>query len=221
MARRIIGAAFVSLDGVMQAPGGPEEDPRGGFEHGGWMAAMFEEAIGDQVDTYLRPPFDLLLGRRTWEIFAAHWPYQPAEDPIAAMFAQNRKYVLTRSDRRLDWQGSHRLANIDGVAELKAGEGPDLVIQGSSTIYPELFARGLIDRLILITVPIVLGQGKRLFGEGTSASRFRPVEHRITPGGAVMATLEPAGRVETASFASPQPSNAELIRRASIEAGDW
>ncbi len=221
MARRIIGAAFVSLDGVMQAPGGPEEDPAGGFAHGGWMAALFDEAVGSQVDTFLRPPFDLLLGRRTYDIFAAHWPFVPADDAIGIMFAANRKFVLTRSDAPLAWQGSQRLAGMDEVAALKAGEGPDLVIQGSSTIYPELFAHGLVDRLVLMIAPVVLGAGKRLFGEGTPAGTWRAVEHRVSPGGSVMATYEPAGPVAITSFAMPEPSAAELARRAAIAAGTW
>jgi dihydrofolate reductase len=221
MARRIIGAAFLSLDGVIQAPGGPTEDPQGGFEHGGWLAAMFEEALGHQVDTFLRPPFDLLLGRRTYDIFAGHWPFVSADDPIGEMFAQNSKFVLTRSDRPLQWQGSHRLPGIDAVAELKAGAGPDLVIQGSSTIYPPLLERGLIDRLVLMIAPVVLGSGKRLFGEGTPAFTLRPVEHRITPGGMVLATYEPAGPIVTASFAQEDPSHVELARRAAIDAGTW
>jgi len=222
VARRIIGAAFVSLDGVMQAPGGRDEDRSGGFPFGGWLAGLDEEAIGNQVDTFLRPPFDLLLGRRTYEIFAAYWPFIPAENPIAAMFASCGKFVLTRSDQPLEWQKSHRLAGIDAVEELKATQGPDLVIQGSSTLYPPLLERGLIDRLVLTIAPLVLGGGKRLFGEGTPAGTFRPVETRVSPGGTVMATLEPAGPVRTGTFDNPPPpSEAELARRASIAAGTW
>src|SRR5690554_4740160 len=129
MARKIIGGAFVSLDGVMQAPGGPEEDTQGGFASGGWMAAIFEEAIGHQVDTLFAPPFDLLLGRRTYDIFASHWPFMPEDDPIAASFNSISKYVLTSSTEPLTWQGSHRLDGMDSLERLKAEEGPNLVIQ--------------------------------------------------------------------------------------------
>ena len=221
MARRIIGGAFVSLDGVMQAPGGPEEDPTGGFPHGGWLTGLFEEALGNQVDTLFSPPFDLLLGRRTYDIFAAHWPFMPEGDPMAAMFARCSKYVLTRSDAPLDWQGSHRLVDMDAVAALKQGDGPDLVIQGSSTIYPQLLQRGLLDRLVVMTAPVVLGDGKRLFGEGVPAGKFRLVEHRLSPGGIAMATWEPAGDVEPGSFAMIEPSVQELARRERIAAGSW
>lgn len=221
MPRRIIGAAFVSLDGVMQAPGGPEEDDQGGFSHGGWFAALFDEGAGNQVDTVFTPPFDLLLGRRTYDIFAAHWPYTEEDEGIAAQFAKNAKFVLTRSDAPLEWQGSHRLADIDAVAALKETDGPNLVIQGSSTLYPQLLARGLIDRLVLTIAPVVLGQGKRLFGDGTPAGSWTMIEQRLTPGGTIMATYEPAGEVKTVSFAMPDPSPRELERRAKLAAGTW
>jgi dihydrofolate reductase len=123
MPRKIIGGAFVSMDGVVQAPGGPEEDTQGGFAHGGWMAAIFEEAIGHQVDTLFAPPFDLLLGRRTYDIFASHWPFMPADDPIAQTFSKISKYVLTTSDAPLEWEGSHRLPDMDALARLKAEDG--------------------------------------------------------------------------------------------------
>ncbi|HWK42909.1 MAG TPA: dihydrofolate reductase family protein [Croceibacterium sp.] len=223
MPRRIIGGAFISLDGVMQAPGGPEEDDQGGFEHGGWMAALFEEAIGNQVDTLFSPPFDLLLGRRTYDIFAAHWPYTSIEEDegIAALFAKNEKFVLTRSEEPLEWQGSHRLADIDAVAALKETDGPDLVIQGSSTLYPQLLQRGLIDRLVLTIGPVVLGSGKRLFGEGTPAGSWKMIEQRLSPNGTVMATYEPAGPIRTVSFGMPDPSPREMERRAKLAAGTW
>lgn len=221
MPRKIIGAAFVSMDGVMQAPGGPEEDPTGDFEHGGWLTTIFDEALGNQVDTLLRPPFDLLLGRRTYDIFASYWPFMPEGDPIAALFAQNSKYVLTRSDGPLEWQGSHRLADMDALAALKAEDGPNLVIQGSSTLYPQLLQHDLLDRLVLMIAPVVLGGGKRLFGDGTPAGRFRLIEHRLSSGGIAMATYEPVGDIETGSFAMDQPTELELARRKKMAAGTW
>lgn len=219
--RRIVGATFVSLDGVMQGPGGPEEDRQGGFAHGGWMAALFEEAVGHQVDSFLKPPFDLLLGRRTYDIFASHWPFMPADDPIAAMFAHIDKFVVTGSDQPLEWAGSRRLPDIDAVAALKAEDGLDLVIQGSSTLYPPLFERGLIDRLILMVAPVTLGAGKRLFGEGTPAAAFKLIEQRVSPGGMVMSTYEPDGPVKTGSFEMDQPTEQEFARRARMNAGEW
>ena len=221
MARKIIGGAFVSLDGIMQAPGGPQEDTRDGFPHGGWMAAIFEEAIGHQVDTLFTPPFDLLLGRRTYDIFAGHWPFAPEDDPIAATFRKIGKYVLTSSPEPLAWQGSHRLDGIAALAQLKEKEGPNLVIQGSSTLYPQLLSCGLLDRLVLMVAPITLGGGKRLFGEGTPAGAFKLVEQRLTPGGVLMSTYEPDGPLKTGDFSMEQPTAQEMRRRARMKAGTW
>lgn len=222
MARRIIGGAFVSLDGVMQAPGGPEEDPTGGFAHGGWLAGYFDEVIGNQIDTLFHSPCDLLLGRRTYDIFAGYWPYQPIDNPIAELFARIGKYVLTHSDRPLEWDGTQRLADLDALAALKASDGPDLVIQGSSTLYPQLLANGLLDRVVTMTAPILLGSGKRLFGEGTPALGLKLVEQRTGTGGCVVSTYEPGGPVETGTFESEAPSEAELARRARIaREDDW
>jgi dihydrofolate reductase len=220
--RQIIGAIFVSLDGVIQAPGHPDEDRSGDFELGGWLAQFFDEAIGERVDTLFTPPFDLLLGRRTYDIFAAFWPYNQDEpDGIGQRFARASKYVLTRSDRPLGWQNSHRLESLDALAELKSGGGPDLILQGSSTLYPQLLAVGLLDRLVLMTFPVVIGSGKRLFGPGTAPGALRMVEHEVTPRGTVIAAYESAGTVEPGSFATGAPSAAELERRARVEAGTW
>lgn len=222
MPRRITGAAFLSLDGVMQAPGGLEEDPRGGFAQGGWLTTMFDEALGNQVDTLFGRPFDLLLGRRTYDIFAAYWPFiDPEADAIAAAFSRCSKYVLTDSQAALEWQGSHRLPDIDALAALKVQDGPELVIQGSSTLYPQLLAHGLIDRLVLMVAPLVLGNGKRLFSEGTPPGTFRLIEHRLSAGGIAMATYEPAGAVKTGSFGADEPSEQELARRDRIRSGQW
>lgn len=220
--RQVIGAVFVSLDGVMQAPGNPDEDPTGGFELGGWLFRFFDEAVGERIDRLFTPPFDLLLGRRTYDIFAAYWPYNADEtNGIRERFDRASKYVVTGSGGSLDWQNSHRLEGLDGVAELKRGEGPDLIIQGSGTLYPQLLRAGLVDRLILMTFPVILGSGKRLFGDGTVPGAMRLVEHQVTPGGNIVATYEPDGPVEPGSFASQEPSAAEIERRRKVEAGSW
>jgi len=211
--RKLIAGAFVSLDGVMQAPGAPEEDTTGGFAHGGWLAPIFDEGLGNQVDSLFGQPFDLLLGRRTWEIFAAYWPFMPADDPIAAIFGKARKYVLSRGGVDLTWQGSERLESIDDVARVKAGEGPNLVVQGSASLYPQLIERGLIDRLVVMTAPVLLGTGKRLFGEGTPPGTWRLIEHRVTAKGMAMGTYEPAGALATGSFGTDNPSPLERARR--------
>jgi dihydrofolate reductase len=220
--RKLIGAAFVSLDGVMQAPGGPEEDPTGGFRLGGWLFDYFDEAAGKRIDALFRGEFDLLLGRRTYDIFAAYWPFVEGEDKaLGARFDRAAKYVLTRGEQPLQWRNSHRLANLDALAELKRGGGPDLIVQGSSTLYPQLLAAGLIDRLVLMTFPLVLGTGKRLFGEGTFPRSMRMVDHEATPGGAVIAAYEPAGEVEPGSFPTIEPTPEELGRRRRIAEGEW
>ncbi|MGL4488787.1 MAG: dihydrofolate reductase family protein [Rhizobiaceae bacterium] len=211
--RKIIGGVFQSLDGVMQAPGGPSEDPTGGFELGGWTATFWDGKMGTAMGGIFSAPYDLLLGRKTYEIFAAHWPYVPADDPIGAAFGKAAKYVLTSSSDRLDWQNSHRLADIDEVKKIKASDGPDLLIQGSSTLYPQLFAANLIDRLMIMTFPVVLGTGKRLFGQGTPAGNMKLVSSDVSTTGVVIATYEPAGEVPIGTFELPNPSAAELKRR--------
>ena len=222
--RKIIGATFQSLDGVMQAPGGPTEDPTGGFAHGGWMAGFMDEQTGAAIGALFDREFDLLLGRRTWEIFAGYWPYIDSEDDqkIARAFDACAKYVLTRGEAPLTWKNSHRLRDLDAVAALKREPGPDLVIQGSSTLYPQLLAAGLIDRLTLLTFPVVLGEGKRLFGKGTPVGAMRMVEHQVTEGGNIIATYEPKGEITPGSFGPTEPlSEMEVERRARMAAGMW
>jgi dihydrofolate reductase len=220
--RRIIGAAFVSLDGVMQAPGGPSEDPTGGFEHGGWLAGLFDEAVGRRIGRLFGGEFDLLLGRRTYDIFAAYWPFAPDDQKdIRDPFDRATKYVVTSGEAPLVWRNSERVTGIDAVAALKRSAGPDLIIQGSSTLYPQLLAAGLLDELVLMIFPLVLGPGKRLLGDGIAAEGMRMVEHEITPAGSIIAAYEPGGEVRTGSFASPDPSPAELERRRKMADGSW
>lgn len=221
--RKVIGAAFVSLDGVMQAPGGPEEDQSGGFKFGGWMAPISDEEVGAHIGQLFEGDFDLLLGRRTYDIFAAYWPFfgDEGEDAfIARSFNKAAKYVVTGGEQPLDWANSHRLADLGALARLKATDGPDLVIQGSSTLYPQLLAAGLIDRMTLMIFPVVLGRGKRLLDGETSRS-LKLVEHKVTPGGVVIAAYEPAGPVATGSFGELEPGPAELARRQKIADGVW
>ena len=210
--RKLTGAAFLSLDGVMQAPGGPEEDPSRGFEFGGWLAGLYDEEFGEELDRLFSEPFDLLLGRMTYDIFAAYWPFNQ-DNPVGAMFQRANKYVLTHSDEPLEWDNSHRVDSIDALGELKQSDGPDLVIQGSSTLYPQILDAGLLDRLILMTFPVVLGGGKRLFGEGTPPGTMKMVGQSVTSVGTVIATYEPAGEVKTGTFATKEPSQAELERQ--------
>ena len=213
--RKLTGAVFVSLDGVMQAPGGPEEDPSGGFKFGGWTFPFFDESAQAPLAKFLiEPEYDLLLGKRTYDIFAAYWPFNQ-DDPIGAKFQRIDKYVLTHSDEPLAWANSHRLSGdtADGVAELKLSEGRDLLIQGSSTLYPPLISAGLIDRLILMRFPVVLGQGKRIFDGSEKPGALKLVDHFVSDKGVVFTTFEPAGEVPTGTFETKPPSEAELERR--------
>ena len=220
--RKLTGAVFQSLDGVMQAPGGPQEDPSGGFKFGGWSTSFWDESLHVPVGKLFEADYDLLLGRRTYDIFAAHWPYN-LDDPIGAKFQSISKYVLTHSDQPLTWEGSHKLSGDTAavIAELKRGDGRDLLIQGSSTLYPPLLQAGLIDRLILMTFPVMLGHGKRIFDGSEKPGSLELVGHFVSNKGVVFATYEPAGEVPIGSFAMDQPSEAELERREKIEQGDW
>lgn len=220
--RRIIGAAFMSMDGVVQAPGGPTEDPTHGFDFGGWFAPLFDKAIGATIDDLFGQPFDLLLGRRTYDIFAAYWPY--ADDEMANIrdpFDACTKYVVTRRDQPLEWQNSSRLDSIDAVRRIKQGDGPNLVIQGSSQLYPQLLAAGLIDRLILMMSPVILGGGKKLFGDGTPPLTLTMVGHQVSAGGNIIATYEPAGSVKAEAITPPSTSQREKDRQAAMADGRW
>jgi dihydrofolate reductase len=170
MTRRVIAAFFASLDGVIQAPGGPAEDPTGGFRFGGWGATHWDDAMGEYMGEGFGKPFDLLLGRKTWEIFAAHWPFTN-EEP-AALFNGITKYVATRGDDPLAWQNSVKLDGdaVEAVARLKEDDGPDLLTQGSAKLVRSLLAAGLVDELSLMTFPVLLGHGKRWYGEDAQAA---------------------------------------------------
>ena len=222
--RRIIAAAFVSLDGVIQGPGGPNEDVTGGFAEGGWVFKLWDDGINDTLGALFGGAYDLLLGRRTYDIFAAYWPYVEGEEAaMGEAFTKASKYVLTRGDAPLDWANSHRLGSIADVAALKEGDGPDLIIQGSSTLYPALLAAGLIDRLTLMTFPVTLGAGKRLFGEGTESAMLAMVDHRVTAKGTVIATYEPGGALPPYPAEAPAESNSarEAERQQRMRNGTW
>lgn len=224
--RRIKAAAFVSLDGVIQGPGGPGEDTSGGFAAGGWVFGLWDEAVGEEVDRLFAEPYDLLLGRRTYDIFAGYWPYmdEGAEGgDMARAFNAANKYVLSRGAPQLDWANSHHLGGIEAVAALREEDGPDLVIQGSGTLYPQLLAAGLIDQLTLMIFPVVLGPGKRLFGEGTQAALLAPLEQRVSAKGTIIATYAPRGPLPSMAEFCPPPSSSarEGERQRAMAAGRW
>lgn len=209
--RKVIVAAFVSLDGVMQGPGGPQEDTDGGFRFGGWVAPFFDEALGASVGEMMGGPFDLLLGRRTYDIFAAHWPHVPQDHPdraLADLFNGLGKHVATHRPESLDWAGSQGLGDdvAQGVRALKATEGPDLLTQGSTELLHQLFAADLVDELRVMSFPVVLGQGKRLFDGGSHPGAFKLASSTATPGGVVVSTYERTGEVPTGDFSLDQPT---------------
>lgn len=219
--RKLTGAIFQSLDCVMQAPGGPEEDPTSDFRFGGWSVPMFAENMGP-FEPLIMGEYDLLLGKRTYDIFSAYWPYN-RDNPIGEKFQRIDKYVLTHSDAPLEWENSHRLSGdtADAVTLLKQTEGRDLLIQGSSTLYPPLLSARLIDRLVVMTFPVVLGAGKRIFDGTEKAGVLKLVEHFVSDTGVTIATYEPAGDVKTGTFATKEPSEAEQARQARMKEGSW
>jgi dihydrofolate reductase len=219
--RKLTGAIFQSLDGVMQAPGAPEEDPTNGFNLGGWSHPFFTGDMGP-FEGIISGEYDLLLGRRTYEIFAAYWPNNQ-DDPIGAKFQRINKYVLTHSEEPLAWENSHKLSGdtASAVIELKESDGRDLLIQGSSTLYPPLLSAGLIDRLLLMTFPVLLGKGKSIFDASQRPSRMKLTDHYVSDTGVLFTTYEPDGEVETGSFATKEPSEDELKLREKIKEGAW
>jgi dihydrofolate reductase len=217
--RKLTAAVFLSVDGVMQAPGGPEEDPTSDFRLGGWAYPYWADSPFNDV---IMSDYDLLLGKRTYDIFAAYWPANQ-DNPIGEKFQRINKYVLTHSNDALDWDHSHKLSGdtAAAVAELKRTEGRDLLIQGSSTLYPPLLSARLIDRLILMRFPVLLGRGKRLFDGSETPGALKLIEHFVGETGVVFTSYEPAGEVQTGSFATKEPSEAELELREKIKEGSW
>jgi dihydrofolate reductase len=211
--RKLTGAVFLSLDGIMQAPGGPEEDPTGGFRFGGWTAPFWDEDMGP-FEKILGSEYDLLLAKRTYDIFSAYWPYNQ-DNPIGARFQRINKYVLTHSEEPLSWENSHKLSGDTAAAveELKRSGSRDLLIQGSSTLYTPLISAGLIDRLVLMTFPVVLGEGKSIFDGSLKPRGLKLVDSFVSGTGVVTAIYEPAGDVKTGTFETKEPSEAELERR--------
>ncbi len=217
--RQITVSTFISLDGVMQAPGGPQEDPTGGFAFGGWTFPHFDAASGAAMGEIFGRPFDLLLGRKTYDIFAAYWPHVgDPNDPIAGPFNRVTKYVASRAEPRLDWRNSQWLGadTVAALEKLKAGDGPDLLVQGSSDLLQTLWRNALVDEFTVLTFPVVLGAGKRLFGSGTTPGGLKLVKSQSFPTGVIVARYRPDGAVKTGSFALAEPSAAELERRRNL-----
>lgn len=212
--RSLVVNTFVSLDGVMQAPGGPDEDPTGGFRHGGWAVNYFDDEMMERMAG--SAPYELLLGRGTYEIFAAHWPYD--EGPIADHLNGTRKHVASTTLERVEWSNS---TLIEGdvatyVTDLKGQDGPEVQVHGSPGLIQTLLERDLVDQYRTWIFPVVLGSGKRLFGDGAIPAGLRLVDSQVSGSGVTINVYERAGAVEPGSFEFEEPTDAELERRRNL-----
>jgi len=215
--RKITVGAQLSLDGIMQAPGGPWEDPTRGFEFGGWVMPYWDEVFGEEIDRVFEEKFDLLLGRKTYEIFAGYWPYYDESAPaggIAKLFRNIRKYVVSRSgDVDTSWQGTELLRSIADVKRLREEDGPNLVTQGSTELVHALLANDLVDAISIFTVPVVLGGGKKLFADGSAPHAYELTSSRVSSTGLVIGHYERAGGIRIGDTALDAPSALERARR--------
>lgn len=197
--RKLVALTFLSLDGVMQAPGGEGEDPSGGFELEGWSVPHFDEEIGREMAKQLGQTYDLLLGRKTYDIFAAHWPRHPEQD-----FGINKatKYVVSNEPVSTDWKETIQIKGdvVAQINKLKRQDGPTLQVHGSSQLIQTLFANDLVDELWLKIFPVTLGKGKRLFGEGTMPAAFKLSYSITSPAGVIIASYKRSGEVKLGSF---------------------
>ena len=221
--RKLIASTFASLDGIMQAPGGPEEDPTGGFALGGWMFGFADDSMDISSAGFDGKGRELVLGRRTYEIFEAYWPYQSSDNPVAKTLNAAKKHVASRTLKTLHWSNSTLLQGdvVPAIIALKAQPGPDLQMIGSGNLIQMLQAASLIDEYNVWTFPAVLGRGKRLFGETARPSALRLVRSQVSKTGVVMSTYVPAGDIQPGSFASTEPSERELARRKKMANRKW
>ncbi len=215
--RKVIVGAFVSMDGVMQAPGGPTEDPTKGFKFGGWVMPYFDQEFGEEVDRVFKEKPDLLLGRKTYEIFAAYWPYydeNATDGGIAKLFKDIKKYAVSRSGEvDTSWQDSVLLRDIADVKRLKQEDGPNLVTQGSTELVHALLANDLVDAMSIFTVPAVLGGGKKLFADGSAPHSFKLTSSRVSSTGILIGHYERDGEIKIGDTALDSPSELEIARQ--------
>ena len=200
--RPLVVTTFVTIDGVMQAPGGAGEDPSGGFSYEGWLVPFFDEAMGEQVTTWFTGAQDFLLGRTTYEIFYASWPKMISDDPVSQGLNFKKKYVASRTLTSVEWETAELLQGDvgDAVRKLKAEDGGELQVHGSAGLIQTLLREDVVDELRLIIFPVVLGSGKRLFGDGAIPRTWRLNTQAISPSGAVMLSYQRVGEVETGSI---------------------
>ena len=199
--RKIIVLSFITLDGIIQAPGGPEEDTSGGFRYGGWIVPYSDEFLGKVMEEQMNKPFDLLLGRKTYEIFASYWPHHKDEGPGIGI-NQATKYVASHGAMQFTWDKSVLLQGdmVDSIKKLKAQDGPELQVYGSGNLMQTLLKHDLVDELWLKIFPLTLGSGKRLFAEGTIPAAFKLIDGKVLSSGVIIANYKRAGEVKTGSF---------------------
>lgn len=200
--RKLVVSTFVTLDGVMQAPGAPDEDRDGGFTHGGWLVPYFDDLLAKVMTDQLVWPFDLLLGRKTYRIFESHWPHVKGE-PSADNINRATKYIVSHKPQKLEWQGSKLITGdvVGAIKKLKAQDGPVLQVHGSSNLIQTLLKNDLVDELWLKIFPVTIGTGKRLFGDGTVPAAFKVRDTHTSPSGVIVATYAHAGELKTGSVA--------------------
>lgn len=201
--RKVIILSFITMDGVMQAPGAPTEDTSGDFKYGGWTVPYFDESLGSVMTEQMSGPFDLLLGRKTYDIFASYWPnHNDADNPIASGINKARKYVASRSPLKFGWENSVQLGSdvAREIEKLKSEDGPELQVHGSGNFIQTLLKHDLADEFWLKINPLTLGPGKRLFAEGSIPAAFRLTKSSVTPAGVIVADYERGGEVKTGSF---------------------
>ena len=215
--RKIITTTFVSLDGVMQAPGGPDEDPTNGFKWGGWTFNYNDDMSGKIMNDFMSQPFDLLLGRRTYEIFAAYWPYEK-EGPVAESFNNTSKYVVSHNNVDLTWKNSNLISGdvVGELKKLKNQEGKDLWVYGSGNLIQTLLKNELVDKMYMWIMPVTFGRGKKLLEEGILAKAWKLTDVKTNTQGVIIASYEPAGEVKPGSFVQQAPSKEELKRREKL-----
>ena len=215
--RDLVVQAFVTLDGVMQAPGGPEEDPTGGFEFGGWSVTAWDDTMMETMGEATQVPCEYALGRKTYEIFAAHWPH--VDDPMGRKLTDSTKYVASNTLERADWANTVVLSGdvVAKIRELKAGDGPELQVLGSSGLIQTLNASDLVDEYRLWIYPVVVGKGKRVFGDDVAAAGLELVDLKSSSTGVLMTTYRKKGPVEIGSFALEEPTEEEVQRREALD----
>jgi dihydrofolate reductase len=215
--RDLIVLSFVTLDGVVQAPGGPEEDPSDDFQHGGWMVGYWDDEIDAAMDESMAPPFDLVLGRKTYEIFAAHWPH--TDDPGADELNSATKHVASSTLTELEWENSRLIEGdvAEGIRALREEDGPELQVHGSANLIQTLLEHRLIDEFRLKIAPLVLGTGKRLFSSGTVPAGFEVASSQVLSSGVIVASYRSGAEIKYGTFAAETASEAELARRGAQE----